>query len=137
MIRFSCPSCEAVLEAPESKGGGIMCCPECDQKMQVPDAPEKPSRRGRDDDDVEEAEDIVEDLEEVDEGDERSNGKGKSTAITSAPSKKKSAGARATTTRMTILPRTTRRKSVPRRRNGRPRREAGRPWWSCSSCWES
>ena len=29
----------AVLEAPDSKAGGVMACPECEQKMQVPEAP--------------------------------------------------------------------------------------------------
>jgi len=67
MIRFACPSCDAVLEAPESKGGGIMCCPECEQKMQVPEPDASSARKGSRDDD--EDDDVVDADAEVVEAD--------------------------------------------------------------------
>src|SRR5688572_10654938 len=36
MIRFACPSCQNVLEAPPDKGGTKIHCGRCNQRLQVP-----------------------------------------------------------------------------------------------------
>ncbi len=36
MIRFRCPTCGVVLEAPEGKGGAKINCPGCGQRLQIP-----------------------------------------------------------------------------------------------------
>jgi HEAT repeat protein/S1-C subfamily serine protease len=66
MIRFSCPKCDGILSAPESKAGGVMSCPECHQKMQIPAASDQPG--GADVEEVEEIDEVIgDDVQEVDE----------------------------------------------------------------------
>ncbi len=36
MLRFQCPRCRSVLEAPEAKAGIKTSCPKCQQRLQVP-----------------------------------------------------------------------------------------------------
>jgi DNA-directed RNA polymerase subunit M/transcription elongation factor TFIIS len=36
MIRFQCPRCQSVLEAPERKGGTKVNCLKCRQRLQIP-----------------------------------------------------------------------------------------------------
>jgi hypothetical protein len=38
-IRVACPSCNAVLNAPDASAGKVAVCPECRQQMVLPDAP--------------------------------------------------------------------------------------------------
>jgi HEAT repeat protein/S1-C subfamily serine protease len=96
MLRFSCPNpkCDATIEIPESKAGGVMSCPECRQRMQAPDAPA--GGKNSPADDVEEVEEIdevdeVQDMDDVDEIDHVEE-----VEETSKPSKKKSAAIRST-----------------------------------------
>jgi hypothetical protein len=42
MLRFACPSCQAVLKAPEGREGAHVSCPRCGQRLQVPAAPANP-----------------------------------------------------------------------------------------------
>ncbi len=36
MIRFACPTCKAVMNAPDQKAGQKANCPKCGQRLQVP-----------------------------------------------------------------------------------------------------
>jgi DNA-directed RNA polymerase subunit M/transcription elongation factor TFIIS len=36
MIRYTCPSCNTLLESPDHKVGTSVACPTCEQKLQVP-----------------------------------------------------------------------------------------------------
>jgi hypothetical protein len=44
MIRFACPACRSVLEAPNHKAGKKLACPKCAQRIQIPGAA-KPKAR--------------------------------------------------------------------------------------------
>ncbi|MCI0377564.1 MAG: hypothetical protein L0215_08160 [Gemmataceae bacterium] len=46
MIRFGCPRCRVVLEKPLEAAGSKLPCPNCGQRLQVPDAPEQPTLPG-------------------------------------------------------------------------------------------
>lgn len=39
MIRFACPRCKSVLEAPDRKAGSKVACPKCQQRLQIPVPP--------------------------------------------------------------------------------------------------
>jgi hypothetical protein len=39
MVRFSCPSCNRTLQAPESRAGAVAVCPGCKQQLQIPAPP--------------------------------------------------------------------------------------------------
>jgi DNA-directed RNA polymerase subunit RPC12/RpoP len=39
VIRFSCPRCKSVLEAPDHQGGDKIECPKCQQRLQIPFPP--------------------------------------------------------------------------------------------------
>lgn len=39
MIRFACPRCKSVLEAPDPKAGSKVACPKCQQRLQIPIPP--------------------------------------------------------------------------------------------------
>jgi hypothetical protein len=39
MIRFSCPTCNTILNCPDDKAGGKAPCPTCGQRLQVPVPP--------------------------------------------------------------------------------------------------
>lgn len=43
MIRFQCPACQMVLQAPEERSGARTACPRCRQPVQVPTVEPKPS----------------------------------------------------------------------------------------------
>jgi hypothetical protein len=36
MIRFACPTCKGIFEAPDHCGGGKVACPGCGQRLQIP-----------------------------------------------------------------------------------------------------
>ena len=38
MIRFGCPTCKSVLEAPDHRAAGTINCPKCGQRLQIPAA---------------------------------------------------------------------------------------------------
>ncbi len=46
MIRFACPRCRVVLEKPVEAAQSKLPCPNCGQRLQVPDAPEQPTLPG-------------------------------------------------------------------------------------------
>jgi hypothetical protein len=39
VIRFSCPRCHAILEAPRLRSGDKVACPKCSQRLQIPGTP--------------------------------------------------------------------------------------------------
>ena len=39
MIRFSCPRCNSVLQAPDHRAGSKTACPKCQQRLQIPVPP--------------------------------------------------------------------------------------------------
>jgi hypothetical protein len=39
MVRFSCPSCNRTLQAPEDRAGKLAVCPGCKQQLQIPTPP--------------------------------------------------------------------------------------------------
>ena len=39
MIRFACPRCNSVLDAPDQKAGSKVACPKCQQRLQIPGPP--------------------------------------------------------------------------------------------------
>ena len=46
-IRFACPSCNAVLSAPDDKAGFKGDCPRCGQRLQIPKPPRRQTVLGR------------------------------------------------------------------------------------------
>ncbi len=44
MIRFACPKCNSVLNAPDGKAGRELSCPKCGQWLQVPGQTVRPER---------------------------------------------------------------------------------------------
>jgi DNA-directed RNA polymerase subunit RPC12/RpoP len=42
MIRFSCPSCQKALKAPEEGAGRKISCPNCGQRLLIPSPPSPP-----------------------------------------------------------------------------------------------
>ncbi len=36
MIRFACPTCKSILEAPDHKAGTKIPCPKCEQRLEIP-----------------------------------------------------------------------------------------------------
>jgi DNA-directed RNA polymerase subunit RPC12/RpoP len=47
MIRFQCPTCKAVLSAPDEKAHARSSCPRCGQRVQIPSNPTTKPRRNR------------------------------------------------------------------------------------------
>jgi hypothetical protein len=43
MIRFKCPSCGAVMTAPDTAAGCTGACPKCGQRLRIPPVPAKPA----------------------------------------------------------------------------------------------
>lgn len=39
MIRFQCPRCESILEAPDNRAGDKISCPKCQQRLEIPIPP--------------------------------------------------------------------------------------------------
>src|SRR5436309_495852 len=39
MVRFSCPTCNRTLQAPEDRAGKVAVCPGCKQQLQIPAPP--------------------------------------------------------------------------------------------------
>lgn len=46
MIRFSCPTCKSLLQAPPVKAGEKVACPKCGQRLLIPN-PVKPAARNK------------------------------------------------------------------------------------------